>query len=117
MTDERLGERRLEYRLVPTGAGGVQEMFAKPGGRKALDAENAPIVSPAGAGGLAAASDDRLGLATDGVGLYARWPAAGEPAEPRLSAKGGHGFGSGSRASRRTGGSSASATGRRPGVC
>jgi acetyl esterase/lipase len=42
---------------------------------------------------IAAATDDRFGLATDSVTLYSKWVAAGKPAEVHIYAKGGHGFG------------------------
>jgi acetyl esterase/lipase len=42
---------------------------------------------------VAAASDDRLGLAPHSVALYQEWMAAHKSAELHLYAKGGHGFG------------------------
>ena len=43
--------------------------------------------------GIAAASDDDLGLATHSVHIYLKWLAAGQPAELHMYEKGGHGFG------------------------
>jgi len=42
---------------------------------------------------LAAATDDRLGLAPDSIILYNKWTAAHKPAELHMYAIGGHGFG------------------------
>ena len=42
---------------------------------------------------VAAATDDKLGLAPASIALYTKWTEAHKPTELHMYAKGGHGFG------------------------
>ena len=46
---------------------------------------------------VCAASDDQLKLAPRSIQLYNKWLDAGQSAELHMSAKGGHGFGTGTQ--------------------
>jgi acetyl esterase/lipase len=77
------------FRYTPEG----RPAFVAPIYAAASGFKNAAVPPDAPPMFLAAATDDRLGLAPDTINLYNQWTAAHKSAELHMYAKGGHGFG------------------------